>query len=162
MGPTTLVHLSEIRGLEPQPTIEQLIDRAYVAVVLRIVSIESGMDSLGGLGSRVRGEIVQLLHAAEGLLEKGLVAQEGAIVEYATSEYWIEFDGMTLCAKRPENTGFLREKGGDFVLLLGTPRTPNRYYVNKVFPVVDEVVQAQPYEFVVQQTFVLAGASSDG
>lgn len=156
-GPTALILPSELRKLQPMPTIDQLIERAYVALVLEVSNIESGIGSTGVFATRIEGQIVELLHVTEELSDKKLITGRGEQVEYYTREYDFTFDDLRVCAKRPEDSGFFREEIGDLVLLFGAPNTVRSYIVQKIFPIEDGVVEPQPYPFVVQQSMVLEG-----
>lgn len=154
-GPTAMILPSELEGRDPMPTARQLVERSYVAVLLEITSIESGIGASGILVTRIEGRIIRRIHVADELLEKGLKVQIGAVIQYYSREFDFEFDGFRLCAKRSEQSGFYREAEGDTILFFGVPLTESSYVVEKIFPVVDGVVQPQPYQLVAQQTVTL-------
>ncbi len=154
MGPTSLILPTEVEGLAPRPTIAQLVDRSYLAVVLKITGIEAGVHGSGRLATRVVGEVLTFLHVDDALSGESLSTNKGASIEYFTRDYDLTVGEIRLCAERQDN-GFFKEEIGDTVLLLGVPRGSASYQVVKIFPVVDGVVQPQPYEYVVEQPLVL-------
>lgn len=153
LGSTALVLPSEIKGPEPPPTIQELVERAPVAVVLRIQSMESGVHGGGQLATRVEGEALRFLRVAPDLLDK-VKTDEGVLIDYYTRNFDLVVGAVRRCAERPDR-GFMKEKIGDTVLLLGLPRGPASYMVMKIFPVTDGIVQPQPYRLTSQQHMVL-------
>lgn len=152
-GDSAYVLPEEMQAREPSVTIEQLINRSHVAVLLRISETEPGL--LGReLVTRVRGEAVEFLHVDETLKDSAIETRRGATVEYFTPQFDFKIAETRLCT-RPAGPAFLQADVGDLVLLLGTPRNSASYYLNNVFPVSNGIVQPQPYDFLAQQPFAL-------